>query len=87
MQVPKHAISPINVQILFRNSPLFRESLSQASKYGIIIALAIIRAGRAVSEANKPQRRRVQPRGAMYTGGLHATWHIHTRTEEELIWR
>ena len=35
MQVPKHAISPINAQILFRNSPLFRESLSQASKYGI----------------------------------------------------
>ena len=60
MQVPKHAISPINVQILFRNSPLFRESLSQASKYGIIIALAIIRAGRAVSEANNPLRGRVQ---------------------------
>ena len=33
--------------------------------YGIIIALAIIRAGRAVSEANKPLRGRVQPCGAI----------------------
>ena len=36
-----------------------------AAGHGIIIALAIIRAGRAVSEANKPLRGRVQPREAI----------------------
>ena len=88
MQVPKHAISPINVQILFRNSPLFRESLSQASKYGIIIALAIIRAGRAVSEANKPLRdiRRGQSQDARnIQKGLQSIREVQTMELNKII--
>ena len=40
-------------------------SCTEVKNHGIIIAKAIIRAGRAVSEANKPLRGRVQPRGAI----------------------
>ena len=38
--------------------------------YGIIIALTIIRAGLAVSAANKPQHGRVQP-AELYQAGVH----------------
>ena len=40
-------------------------SCTEVKNHGIIIAKAIIRAGRAVNEANKPLRGRVQLRGAI----------------------